>query len=162
MKILITVLLTFMLTLLCFNISAQTRNCDATIGIAYGTDIEEIGLQIGFLSSFAPNMKWGLDFVWWLVDTTGWDELTFAEINLNYYFMFSQGYGMDLYGLATLGYHYYQGKIGYYEIDDSELAVGFGAGVEFELRPIKFYVEPRLFLSGYDQLVISGGIRYSF
>ncbi|TVR17541.1 MAG: hypothetical protein EA391_04505 [Balneolaceae bacterium] len=42
---------------------------------------------------------------------------------------------------------------------DSEVGLGLGAGVEYDLGSVKIYAEPRLFLSGFEQFQFNAGVR---
>ncbi len=136
-------------------------------GIAYGFDIEEIGIQIGGTYGLNEDMRLGADIIYWLIgDDSFMGEsfsYTFLEINANFNYIFYNEDDLMLYGIGTLGIHYadvdvnIQGFTG--SESDTELGLGIGAGLEYNLGGLKLYAEPRLSLSGFDQFAVSAGVR---
>lgn len=147
---------------------AQMGNTSAGAGIVYGADLEEIGFQLGGTYSINPNFRVGADFIYWLIDdeeflgliitTTAW------ELNGNVHYIFYEKRDLILYGLATAGLHYAGVDVENPGVDsasdsESEIAIGIGGGLEYNLGGLKLYAEPRLFLSGLDQFAVSAGVR---
>ncbi len=138
-------------------------------GLAYGTDIEEIGIQVGGTYVLNENMRLGADIIYWLIGSESFFgesiSYTFLEINANFNYIFYNENDLMLYGLGTLGIHY--AKVSFDFDDDffagsgsdTELGLGIGAGLEYNLGGVKLYVEPRFFLSGFDQLSLAAGVR---
>lgn len=150
-------------------LSAQDRG-DLSFGggITYGFDIEEIGIQAVGIYSLNNNIRVGADFNYWLSE----DESifgssfssTFFEINGNVHYLFYNNEELVIYGIGSIGIHYASISIdiqglGSDSATDTELGLGLGAGAEYNLGPIKLYLEPRLFLSGFDQFTLSTGVR---
>lgn len=130
-------------------------------GVAYGFDIEEIGLQVNGTYSLNEKMRVGADFIYWLIDnefieTTGW------ELNGNFHYLFYNENDLVLYGVGSLGLHSASNDYKEDTSSDSVPGLGLGAGLEYLLGPVKFYAEPRIFLSGLDQFALSAGIRVPF
>ena len=139
-------------------------------GIAYGFDIEEIGIQLGGTYSLNEDMRLGVDIIYWLI---GDDSLmgesfsyTFLEVNANFHYIFYNEDALMFYGIGTLGIHYADVSIDVMGFSgsesDTELGLGIGAGVEYDLGSVKLYAEPRFFLSGFDQFALSAGVRIPF
>lgn len=138
-------------------------------GLTYGTDIEEIGIQVGGTYVLNENMRLGADIIYWLIGSESFFgesiSYTFLEINANFNYIFYNENDLILYGLGTLGIHY--AKVSFDFDDDffagsgsdTELGLGIGAGLEYNLGGVKLYVEPRFFLSGFDQLALAAGVR---
>lgn len=132
---------------------------NAQAGMAYGFDVEEPGLQLGLGYYFTPQIKGGFDFIYWFIGVEGMSMMEF-NFTGNYYFV--SGQSMNFYALAALGYHHASIDIGGFSSSDGEVAFGLGGGVEFNLGAMDIYVEPRLFLSGFDQFALNAGIRFGF
>lgn len=123
-------------------------------GVAYGFDIEEIGIQANGTYTLNENMRVGADVIYWLTDDE-FGDFTALEVNANFHYLFYNENDLVLYGLGSLGIHYVSysfSMFGFSEsVSDTELGLGLGAGLEYNLGGIKLYAEPRIFLSGLDQ-----------
>ena len=157
---------------ICFVSLAVSQSVQAQIsvgaGLAYGTDIEEIGIQIGGTYVLDENMRLGADLIYYLIGDEEFFGSSFSttamEINANFHYIFYNENDLELYGIGALGIHYIKVSIddpnfGGSE-SDSELGLGIGAGVQYRLGNISLYAEPRFFLSGFDQLNLSFGVRF--
>lgn len=148
-------------------------------GLIYGLDIEDIGIQVGGTYDLSPEMRVGADIVYWLtgeeVDELGMGleerySTTFLEVNFNFNYLFYEQDALTLYGIGSLGIHYFSFKDELwisgtshaqdsFSDSDTEIGLGLGVGAEYDLGTVKLYAEPRFFLSGFDQLAISAGVR---
>ncbi len=136
-------------------------------GISYGFDIEEIGIQLSGTYGLNENMRLGADIVYYLIGNENFfgEEIstTALEVNFNYHYIFYNENDLTLYGIGTLGIHYIKSSFsiaGFSEdFSDTELGLGLGAGLEYNLGSVALYAEPRIFLSGFDQLALSAGVR---
>ena len=147
--------------------NAQNNPGDITLGagLSYGEKISELGLQLGGYYVLNEEMRVGGDFIYWLVDSPSGVSNSFLELNGNFHYLFYQENDITLYGIGSLGLHYSSVEFTFFgeTVSDSntDLALGLGAGGEYNLGTIKLYAEPRLFLTGYDQFQISFGVRYT-
>src|SRR5690606_21652174 len=114
-------------------------------------DIEEIGVQVGGLYDLRENIRAGLDFTFWLLDTPAGVDQSLWELNLNTHYIFKQDDNLTLYGIGSVGIHYSSFEVGNFSTTDSEIGIGIGAGAEYSLGAISLFAEPRFFLSGFDQ-----------
>jgi len=137
-------------------------------GLAYGTNIEEIGIQVGGTYVLNEEMRVGGDFIYWLTESNEFADVTFFEINANFNYIFFEEEDLVIYAIGTLGLHRASvdsnvdlGGFGGFDVSSSEteLGLGVGAGLEYDLGSVLLYVEPRLFLSGFDQLSLAAGAR---
>lgn len=133
-------------------------------GISYGFDIEELGLRGGLTYFLTPEMRIGGDLNYWLVESPSGGSSTFLEINANFNYIFYNENDMILYGIGSLGIHYARVKFTFFgetiSESDSELGLGIGGGFEYNLGPVSVFAEPKLFLTGFDQLKLNIGVRY--
>lgn len=136
------------------------------LGIVYGFDIEEPGLRFGITNFLNENMRVGGDITYWLIgDETFFGEtisFNYLEINGHFHYLFFQQDELIIYGIGALGLHYARVKFMDESDSDSEIGLGFGAGAEYNLGNISVFAEPKLFLTGFDQLKFTAGIRYYF
>lgn len=143
-------------------------------GIIYGFDFEEPGIQVGGTYTLSPEMRLGADIIYWLVGDESFmgDNFssTLLEVNANFNYIFYNENDLMLYGIGTLGIHYasfsydfsFNGFSESGSDSDTELGLGLGAGLEYSLGGVSLYVEPRVFLSGFDQLALAAGVRIPF
>ncbi len=130
-------------------------------GITYGTSIEDLGLRIGATYYLNETMRVGGDFTYWLVSDIMGVSVTYLEVNGHFHYIFKNEDDLMLYGIGALGIHYADVNVpGWGGASDSELALGVGGGVEYNLGNISLFAEPKLFLTGFDQLKLNVGVRY--
>ena len=152
---------------------------NAGAGLAYGLDIEKIGIQVGGTYGISDEMRVGLDIIYWFGDNEtndlgmGLEErisTTFLEVNANFNYIFYSENDLKLYGIGTLGIHYFSFSDELwisgtshaqdsFSDSDTEAAFGLGVGAEYSLGNLLIYAEPRVFLSGFDQFALSAGVR---
>jgi opacity protein-like surface antigen len=138
-----------------------------SLGLAYGFDIEEVGIQLGGMHRLNDKMSVGGDFVYYLIGDEEFFGMKFSqkafEINGNFRYNFLSQDGFELYGLGTLGLHIVSVKVTFGgdsdSESDSEVALGIGGGAQYSLGNLSLFAEPRLFLSGFDQFQFTAGVR---
>lgn len=146
--------------------NAQENSSDIVLGggLAYGEKLGELGLQFGGYYVLDENMRIGGDFIYWLVDSPPEGSVNYFEINANFNYLFYHEDDIALYGIGSLGIHSWSSSATFNGVSvsssDTDLALGIGAGFEYNLDPIRIYVEPRFFLTGFDQLNLAFGVRY--
>ena len=144
-----------------------------SVGATYGLDIEDPGLRAGFTYFLSSNMRVGLDITYWLIDDyeetfmgeTWSSSVTYLEFNGNFNYILFDRDGLLLYGIGALGLHYASVEVdipgvGSESDSDTEVGFGLGAGVEYILGGVSVFAEPKLFLSGFDQVKINAGLRF--
>jgi opacity protein-like surface antigen len=140
-------------------------------GLAYGFDLEEAGIRAGATYFLNEQMRVGGDINYWLVGDDkmfgGSVSLTYMEINGNFNYIFHSQDQVMFYGIGSLGIHYAKSSWNWAGIGggsgdntDTKLGLGVGAGAEYNLGSISIFAEPKLFLSGFDQLKLNFGVRY--
>ncbi len=164
-----SVLLLAVLSLLVWGPTANAQNNPGEItlggGLAYGEKLSELGLQFGGYYVLNENMRVGGDLIYWLVDSPSGISNTYFEVNGNFHYLFYEENDITLYGIGSLGIHYFSTEVSFFgmteSVSDTDLALGIGVGGEYDLGAVKLYAEPRLFLTGFDQFAISFGVRYT-
>lgn len=130
--------------------SAQTGDISVGGGLVYGFDVEELGIQVGGTYRFNPSFRIGADLLYWFNDNV---ERYGVNANLNY--VFHHRRDLLLYGLGTVGLHVLDA-----DQNNSELAFGVGAGLEYDLRGPVLFSELNFYINGFDQAILAVGLRY--
>ena len=170
MKRVIILIISFFFVFSSWNtLTAQNSgDIDLGAGITYGFDLEEIGIQAVGTYTLNEKIRVGADFIYWLSENESAFGASFSstlfEINGNVHYLFYNHNEFIIYALGSLGIHYANVSVdvpgfGSESASDSELGLGFGAGAEYDLGAVKLYVEPRFFISGFDQFALSAGFK---
>ena len=159
----LTAMLFVMLLAISTNVKAQGEG-DIVLGggLSYGEKLSELGLQFGGYYIFDEDIRFGGDFVYWLVDSPSEVSVNYFEINGNAHYLFYQEDELTFYGIGSLGIHRVSvsSDIGGASYSDTDLALGIGVGGEYSLDAVTLYAEPRLFLTGIDQFGFNIGVRF--
>lgn len=150
------------LGLLGFAANSQAQNAAGDfgigVGVAYGFDIEEIGINAGVQYSFTNDIRTAFDFTYYLAD----EGITWWEANVNAHYFFVNDEALRLYALAGVQYAYWEIEFMGISVDDSEVGFNVGAGLEYNLGGVSIFVEPKFTINGFEQLNVTGGVRLSF
>lgn len=136
------------------NNSAIAQN-DFTLGggLAYGSEVEAIGIQAGATYAFTEEISGAADFIIFFPDNYDW-----WEFNVNVHYRFFSEDNVSVYGLAGLNFV----TVDFDQFgSDSELGLNLGGGAEFGLEFAKLYTELKYTLSNFDQLGLSAGLRFA-
>lgn len=141
------------------NTNAMAQNeFSAGGGLAYGTEVEAIGIQGGATYSFTEEFRGAADIIIFFPDNYDWWEL-----NLNGHYKFLAEEGISVYALAGINYATLSvdfGQLG--SASDSEVGLNIGGGAEFGVDFAKLYTELKFVLGNADQLALSAGLRFPF
>lgn len=150
------------LTLFCFSHTtsfAQDRPFQVGVGLLYGSEIEELGIQANLNYPVLQNVELAPDIsIYFADDESGIDN--YWALNLNgHYFLSSQDM-YNVYGLAGLNI----ATVGNSFTDNSETEVGINVGIgsEYYMDAFSIFGELKYVLSDFDQLVIGVGARLAF
>jgi len=150
---------------------AKSQGFSLNLGAAYGFDVEEVGARVGASYFLNNKMRIGADVTYWLIPSV--DDLEFRkkssilettmlEFNGHFHYFLLNSNGLGLYGIGVAGLHYIKSSFIGIEMSNSEIGVGLGAGVEYNLGSVRIFAEPKYFFTGFDQFKVTGGIRFSF
>lgn len=150
------------------NLYAQDTAGDISLGggLAYGTEIESIGIQAGGVYRINEEFRGALDLIYYFPNDSFGYDFTWFEINANGHYLFLNEEDMLVYGLAglniaTLKFDYPDNQFfGGGSVSDSEIGLNIGAGIEYDLDFAFLYGELKYALSSADQLVLSAGLRF--
>lgn len=126
-------------------------------GLAYGSEVESIGIQAGAVYDFTEEISGAADFIIFFPENYDWWEL-----NVNGHYRFLSEDNISVYGLAGLNYATLSVDLGQFgSASDSELGLNIGGGAEFGLDFANLYTELKYVLGNADQFGISAGLRFA-
>lgn len=140
-------------------------------GLAFGTEIEKLGLQISGNLPVAQEgkIRAAPDLIFYIKDDFGGGSVRWWEVNLNGNYLFMDNEAYTLYALgginiANVNFDYDIEVPDIFGVDGSqtELGLNVGGGIEYGMDFGNLYGEAKYILSDFDQLVISVGVRIPF
>lgn len=152
---------------------AQAQEIDTRIGgmIAYGTEIENIGIGANAEFGVADKISISPSLIYYLPKSAGPIKMNWLEVNgnVNYYFV-SDG-EFDVYGLAGLNYSSvkvkYDGPTYGSEIlgtsaSDGRFGLNLGAGANMHISSDNIipFAELKYVIIDGGQLVIAAGVKF--
>lgn len=144
--------------------SAQT---DTRFGVmlAYGTEIENVGLGINADFPVAESLTIAPSFIYYFPKDYGAGDMNWWELNgdVNYYFVENESIGF--YGLAGLNYSHvsidFDSAMGSMESSDGEFGLNLGVGANFNIQSsITPFAQLKYVIIDGSQLVLSAGVRF--
>jgi outer membrane immunogenic protein len=157
-------------------ISVQNSNAQIGLGagLAFGTEIETIGIQVGGTYLINEQFRAAADIIFYLPKTEGDSdfevETKLFEFNANVHYIFFEDESMNAYGLAGLNYS----RISFdsptvsvpgfsfaSSFSSNEIGLNLGIGAMLDLDFSWLYGEVKYVVSDFDQLVIAAGLRFA-
>lgn len=154
-------LLSFSIILLfSFGISATAQaQWSAGGGLAYGSEVSEIGLQLNGVYEIDEDWRGSADFIYYFVS----GNLSISELNFNAHFVFHDEDELTAYAIGGINYLRVSSDFnGFGSASSSEIGLNIGAGLEYELDFGNLFAEAKFAISSFDQLVIASGVRIPF
>ncbi len=154
------------------NLQRATAQIDIGGGLAYGSEIENLGIRADGVYTINEQFRAGANITFFLpkemfpgVDWTWW------EINANGHYLFPMDADVNVYGLAGLNFVNFKaegqtvtgpfGNTFSSSYSDSAIGLNIGGGAEYPLDFANLYGELKYTLSDYDQLAINVGLRFA-
>lgn len=127
-------------------------------------DIDQIG--IGGIGEFKVAQKVTISpqLIFYFPEDRGGADLSFLEINGNVNYYFYNHDVFEFYGLGGLNFTrwHWDSDFGGGEDSDVEIGLNLGGGINFEIgKSFVPFSEIRLTIGDFDQLVISGGLKFN-
>lgn len=152
--------------LVAFSNSAIAQNMKGDIGVglgvAYGFDLEEMGVNVNFNYSITDEIRSAVDFTYYLADS----EFTIWEANINAHYMLVNDQALRLYALAGIQYYSFEFEFEFLgskiSAEDDGIGFNIGAGIEYNLGGVVLFAEPKFTVSGLEQLNLTAGVRFNF
>jgi outer membrane protein X len=130
-------------------------------GLAYGTEIEAIGVQAGAVLGFNENLRGAGDIAIYFPDSPSGVDNSFWAINANVHYLFMAEEATTVYGLGGLNYATSKTSGSGMSFSNSEAGLNLGGGAEFGVGFGAIYLEAKYVVSDFDQLVLGGGVRFA-
>jgi hypothetical protein len=126
------------------------------VGLCYGSDIKEAGLDLRVLQSFTREVRGALDFEYFFTGsgTSFWT----LDANVHYIFTEDRRAGQRIYGIA--GLQYARVDIGFGTASGSGIGLNIGIGGETRLDFGALFGEVKYVLGDWEQLVLTAGLRF--
>jgi len=134
-----------------YTIICAQNDLSAGGGLAWGSEVEAVGIQGGAKYGFTDKISGAADFIIFFPDNFDW-----FEFNANVHYGFFEQNNIHVYGLG--GINFVSISNGFRDSD--EVGLNLGSGVEFGLNFAKLYTELRFVISDADQVVLSSGLRF--
>lgn len=153
-------LLSFAIILLfSFGLSATAQaQWSAGGGLAYGSDVSELGLQLNGVYEIDEDWRGSADFIYYFVS----GNVSISELNFNAQFIFHDEDELTAYAIGGLNYLRVSSSFNGFSGSSSEIGLNAGAGLEYELDFGNLFAEAKLTISSFNQLVIASGLRFPF
>ena len=172
------------LCLLAFTFFTQNTNAQTTLGggLAYGSEIENIGIDLTGQYFIKDNLAIEAAFVYYfpkdfgdgLSSVDGEDyKIKWYEINANVNYYFNMTGNIKAYGLGGLNMSIvsvptfnlgsiFGGGAGVKNESTSKIGLNIGGGADFDLgKNFTPFAQIKYVLSDFDQLQILGGVRFN-
>lgn len=137
-------------------------------GIAFGSEIETLGLGITGEYFVTEEISIAPSLIYFLPRDLGGDlKYRQTDININGNYHFDTDTGLDLYAQAGLNFaivslpfiNPFTGER--VKNSDTEVGLNIGGGFNYQWQDnLMPFVEARYTISGFDQLVLMGGIKF--
>lgn len=155
-------LTTLALTLLLGNAFAQVS---AGGGLAYGTDLNDLGIQVH--GGYQINEEWRgfTSFIYYL---DGIENISFWELNFNGHYFFvndekAQAFALAGLNIINVGISIDLGFLGQVNESSTEVGLNIGVGGQYALaEKLKAIATLKYAISSADQLVLSAGVLFDF
>lgn len=142
-------------------------------GLAYGTEIESVGINLNGTYMINDNIALAPTLMYWIPKSYWGDlKLKWFEVDLNGHYYFDTGGNIKPYALAGLNFSFitvpgFSVSFGGYGVSTesettTKVGLNLGGGVEFDIdAPIKPFGQLNYtIIDSFDQLVIMAGVRF--
>ncbi len=169
--------------LLALTFLTQKTNAQTTVGggIAYGTEIENMGINLTGQYFIKDNLAIAASFTYYFPKDFGADlsiggedfKIKWYEINANANYYFNMEGNIKAYALGGLNMSIisiptfniggvFGGGTGVKNVSSSKIGLNIGAGADFNLgKNITPFAQLKYVLSDFDQLQILAGVRFN-
>ncbi|MEX0929818.1 MAG: hypothetical protein WD266_05920 [Balneolales bacterium] len=149
-----------------FNVTETIAQIQAGGGLAYGTNVEKLGLQVNGYYTIPANeqIRAGIEYTYFFPENyEGGGSSRYSEFNVNGNYLFLEEDEITAYGLAGLNYTTvsWSGNQ-FFGASGSRTGLNLGAGAEYQAGFGVLYGELKFVVSTFDQLVLSLGTRIPF
>lgn len=172
-KLLLIIFLSMCLTLSFSNITKGqflvdyvTEPGDITFagGLSSGSSVgfmeeSEFGLTLQLFYGITEEIRGGVDYTYYFI---GERQLSANEFNLNAHYFFRNRDNVIVYALGGINISRVEGEEERWgpNVDSRNFGLNAGVGLEIEVGNISLFGEPKFTLGGWNQFLITAGVRY--
>ena len=150
-----------------FVFSAQAQE-NTRIGgfLAYGTEIENIGIGANAEFPIMENLTISPSFIYYLPKKEYMVKVNWFEVNANANYYFINQDNLSVYALGGLNYSsvkvsFDDAWLGSYSSSDGRFGLNLGGGVNFNLGVITPFAELKYVIIDGGQLVAGAGVKFN-
>ena len=136
--------------------------------LAYGTEIENLGLGVNAEFSIMENLMVSPAFIYYFPKNESGISINWYEFNANANYYFLSEENMQFYGIGGLNYSHvkvsYDGPFDSYlaEVSDGRVGLNLGGGVNFNIgKNFMPFTELKYVIIDGGQLAIAGGVKFN-
>lgn len=143
-----------------FNSNVSEAQVKAGVGMAFGSDIEQVGIQgdIHYRMINRPGIQLGAGLIYYFPK----DNHDFLELNANAGYIFYEEFMFKSYAYTGLNYARSKVDVGGDSISDSAFGLNLGVGAEYDFGGVLAFGDLKYVISEFDQPVFSIGLRLPF
>jgi len=172
-KLLLTIILSMCLTLSFsyatkaqFLVNYVTEPGDITFAgaLSNGTSVgfledSEFGLTLQLFYGITEEIRGGVDYTYYFI---GERDLNANEFNINAHYFFRNRDNVIVYALGGLNISRVVGEEERWgpNVDSRNFGLNAGVGLEIEVGDIALFGEPKFTLGGWNQFLLTAGVRY--
>lgn len=124
-------------------------------GFAYGTEVEEFGLNLNGEFFLKNNLAIGPELNYFFIE----NDASFWTLNADGHFYFSSSTSASVYGLAGLNLTTFDSGAPNADAN-TELGLNLGIGANFDINSVVLpFAQFKFVINDYDQAVLSFGVR---
>ncbi len=144
-------------------ILAQEGTITVGPGLAYGSEVENLGIKVDGYYTINEEFRAGLDLVYYFPETVGNTDINYFGFNINGHYIFYNEEEITAYGLAGINILRVKAESGNNSATDSESGLNLGAGIEYAQDFGTLFGELKLAGLGgdADQFVVGAGVRFA-
>ncbi len=143
-----------------FFAQSATAQFSVGAGLAYGAELEDLGIQVKGLYQIDDTWRGAVDLIFYF---DGVEDVNVTEINLNGQYLFGDIESVAPYALAGLNIFRVGTSLDGTSFSASEVGLNVGGGVNFPIsETLTGAAELKYVIGDADQLVIGAGVIFSF
>ncbi|HET6527853.1 MAG TPA: hypothetical protein VFG39_03800 [Balneolaceae bacterium] len=140
------------------------NNIDAGLGLAYGSQAEQLGINVNAYIVLDPKFRVGGGLTYYFPEDVGAADENWFAINFNGQYLFYDEeyrlYGLAGLNIAIVGVNFDSSEFD--DISETYLGLNVGAGIEYNINLADLFGELKITGVGNDadQLVLTAGVRF--
>ncbi len=146
------------------NAQLVTESGDLTLGagLSYGSSVghlgsSELGVTLQIYYGIIEEIRGGVDYTYYYISE---NNLGASELNLDGHYFFRNRDNVIIYGLGGLNLSIINADPDVWgNISSRKIGLNAGVGLEYDLGNFSLYGEPKFTLGGWNQFLVTAGVR---